>query len=226
LQQIEELRQQFLAYLIDARLVQADKALVKQLSRQRFNRSRTKFVSIPSEFDLYSENNALINAALTAGLYPKILKVEDGQLSTVTNSQAVTFHPSSVNFRRRPQDFGVNHLAFFTIMHSKKLYVWETGPVDDVALLLLCGECNFKLVSDSAFVDAKIKFRIPAKTNVALKYLRNKLAVELSERIRNKSSTGSQERWMEMALIVLGKLQSEQSSPSRAQSIVLDIIVH
>jgi ATP-dependent RNA helicase DHX29 len=75
-------------------------------------------VFLPPEFDTYSENNALINAALTAGLYPKILKVDptDGQLSTTTNSQAVTFHPSSVNFRKRPQDFGVNHLAFFTIM--------------------------------------------------------------------------------------------------------------
>jgi len=124
-------------YLIDARLVQADKALVRLLSRQvlapllsapalrpnsihraRFNRSRTRFVFLPSEFDIYSENNALVNAALTAGLYPKILKVDptDGQLSTTTNSQAVTFHPSSVNFRRKPQDFSVNHLAFFTIM--------------------------------------------------------------------------------------------------------------
>jgi len=81
-------------------------------------------VFLPHEFDIYSENNALINAALTAGLYPKILKLKvdatdsdaSGQLSTVTNSQAVTFHPSSVNFRRRLQDFGVNHLAFFTIM--------------------------------------------------------------------------------------------------------------
>jgi len=75
-------------------------------------------VLLPPEFDIHSENNALINAALTAGLYPKILGIDptDGTLSTITNSQAVTFHPSSVNFRRRPQDFGVNHLAFFTIM--------------------------------------------------------------------------------------------------------------
>jgi ATP-dependent RNA helicase DHX29 len=75
-------------------------------------------VFLPSEVDIYSENNALINAALTAGLYPKVLKVDptEGQLATVTNSQAVTFHPSSVNFRRRLQDFGVNYLAFFTIM--------------------------------------------------------------------------------------------------------------
>jgi ATP-dependent RNA helicase DHX29 len=75
-------------------------------------------VLLPPEVDIHSENTALINASLTAGLYPKILKVDptNGQLSTVTNSQAVSFHPSSVNFRRRPQDFGVNHLAFFTIM--------------------------------------------------------------------------------------------------------------
>lgn len=88
-------------------------------SRARFNRSRTtRFVLPPPEFDIHSENHALINAALAAGLYPKILRLDpmNGQFSTVTNSQAVSFHPSSVNFKRKPQDFGVNHLAFFTIM--------------------------------------------------------------------------------------------------------------
>jgi len=226
LQQIEELRQQFLAYLIDAGLVQADKAFVRQLSRTRFNRHRTRFVLLPPELDIHSENTALINAALAAGLYPKILSIDTvhGHLSTVTNSQAVTFHPSSVNFRRRPQDFGVNHLAFFTIMHSKKLYVWETGPVEDIALLLLCGDGNFKLASDAVFVDRKIKFRIPARTNVALKYLRNKLDVVLNERLRKKTPTGSQERWMNMGLVVLGKLRPERDSS--AQTIVLDIIRH
>jgi ATP-dependent RNA helicase DHX29 len=73
---------------------------------------------LPPELDLYSENVALINAALTAGLYPKILSVdrEQGLLQTVTNSRTVAFHPSSVNFKRKPQDFGVHYLAFFTIM--------------------------------------------------------------------------------------------------------------
>lgn len=28
--------------------------------------------------------------------------------------------------------------------HSKKLYAWETGPVDDMSMLLLCGESDFK----------------------------------------------------------------------------------
>jgi len=143
--------------------------LTPTYSRARFHRSRTRFMLLPPELDIHSENNALINATLTAGLYPKILKIDpkNGQLATITNSQAVAFHPSSVNFRRKPQDFGVNHLAFFTIMlvtisvrlsptkrrprrHSKKLYVWETGPVDDVALILLCGDSSFKVGSVSS----------------------------------------------------------------------------
>ena len=60
----------------------------------------------------------LINAALTAGLYPKILAIDwaTGQPRTIINNQPVAFHPSSVNFRRRPSDFGVHHLAYFTLM--------------------------------------------------------------------------------------------------------------
>ncbi|KAH8998942.1 hypothetical protein EDB86DRAFT_789000 [Lactarius hatsudake] len=224
MQQIEELRQQFLAYLIDAGLVQADRGIVKQLSRARFSRGRTRFVALPPELDLYSENVALIHAALTAGLYPKILSIEPekGLLQTVTNNRTVYFHPSSVNFRRKPLDFGVHYLAFFTIMHSKKLYVWETGPADDLALLLLCGDCNFKLVSDAAFVDRKIRFRIPARTGLALKHLRTQLAAVLDERLRNKPTTGSQERWMDIVLAVLGKLRPEVDR--MAQTVVLDVV--
>jgi hypothetical protein len=28
------------------------------------------------------------------------------------------------------------------------MYAWETGPVDDIAMLLLCGECEFKVNLD------------------------------------------------------------------------------
>lgn len=93
-----------------------------------------------------------MNAALTAGLYPKILSAEvtktgSNKLVTVTNNQSVWFHPSSVNFGRKPRDFGVSYLCYFTIMQSKKMYAWETGPVDDLALLLLCGDAEFKVMS-------------------------------------------------------------------------------
>lgn len=67
---------------------------------------------------------ALLNAALCAGLYPKLLVLRDSstgqpsQMKTLGNNQAVIFHPSSVNFRKRPQDIGTNYLCYFTIMYA------------------------------------------------------------------------------------------------------------
>jgi ATP-dependent RNA helicase DHX29 len=142
--------------------------MLLMLSRARYGRNRTRFVTVPPELDCNCNNFALLNAALTAGMYPKILSIDlsNGQMRTISNNQPVVFHPSSVNFRRKPSDFGVNHLAYFTLMwasrsalmenlwslgrHSKKLYAWETGPVDDVSMLLLCGEADFK-VHNSGF---------------------------------------------------------------------------
>lgn len=134
------------------------------LSRVRYSRNRTRFVTLPTGLDRNSTNTALLNAALAAGLYPKILAIDgtNGQLRTITNNQLAAFHPSSVNFRKNAVDFGVHYLSYFTLMcvstraylplnlhgpcrQSKKLYVWETGPVDDMAMLLLCGECDFKV---------------------------------------------------------------------------------
>ena len=34
----------------------------------------------------------------------------------------------------------MTHMVYYTIMQSKRLYAWETGPVDDIALGLLCGD--------------------------------------------------------------------------------------
>jgi ATP-dependent RNA helicase DHX29 len=79
-----------------------------------------------------------------------------------------------------------------------------------------------QLVSDAAFVDRKIKFRIPAKTGLALKHLRNQLVAVLDERLRNKPITESQERWMDIVFVVLGKLRPEQDSTT--QNVVLDVV--
>lgn len=220
LQQIEELRQQFLGFLVDTSFIQVDKSFIRDIGRARYARNRTRFVNVPPEYDINSRNFATINAALVAGLYPKVLSIDSKssgtQLRTITNNQNAFFHPSSVNFGRKPTDFGVNHLAYFTLMHSKKLYAWETGPVDDLAMLLLCGESDFKLVSDTAVIDRKIKFNIPAKTNVALKLLREHLYDILSTQFRGQPLVESHVVWNDVAQMVLGKIkpkdEKEQTS--------------
>ncbi|KAE9410966.1 HA2-domain-containing protein [Gymnopus androsaceus JB14] len=213
LQQIEELRQQFLGYLIDASFIQVDKSYIRDLNRARYSRNRTRFVSLPQDLDSSSGNIALVNAALLAGLFPKVLAVDRSsrQMRTITNNQLASFHPSSVNFGRKTTDLGANHLAYFTLMHSKKLYAWETGPVDDMAMLLLCGEADFKLISNSAFIDRKVKFQIAPKTNIALKILRTQLASLLAYQFRGKILTESHILWNELALMVLGKVKIEDS---------------
>lgn len=212
LQQIEELRQQFLGYLIDSQFVRVDRSFVRELGRSRYGRNRTRFVAVPHHLDINSANYALLNAALVAGLYPKVLSIDpsNGQMRTVSNNQPAAFHPSSVNFRKKPQDFGVNHLSYFTLMHSKKLYAWETGPVDDMALLLLCGEVDFKLISNSTFLDRKIRFQIPSKCNIALKFLRTQLVGLLSTQFRIKPLSESQYKWNELSLMILGKVKPEE----------------
>lgn len=80
---------------------------------------------LPPELDSNSSNPSLLNASLAAGLYPKILSIEGGQLRTITNNQLAAFHPSSVNFRRQAADFGVHYLSYFTLMYVGFFYLSE-----------------------------------------------------------------------------------------------------
>lgn len=212
LQQIEDLRQQFLGYLIDSSFIRVDPSLMRELSRARYTRNRNRFVTAPAELNVNSQNHLLVHAALTAGLYPKVLSIDSksGQLRTITNNQTASFHPSSVNFGRNATDFGSNHLMYFTLMHSKKLYAWETGPVDDLSLLLLCSECDFKLIADTASIDRKIRFCVAPKTIAALKILREQLSNVLAQQYQGKALTQEQEAWKELGLLALSKTKIKQ----------------
>ncbi|KAF8527986.1 P-loop containing nucleoside triphosphate hydrolase protein [Hysterangium stoloniferum] len=223
LQQIEELRQQFLGYLIDSGFIQVPKAFVTDLSRARYGRNKVRFVNVPAEFDRNSHDHALLNGALLAGLYPKVLTIDplNGQIRTVTNNQPVSFHPSSVNIGKKSSDFGVNYLCYFTIMQSKKLYAWETGPVDNMALVLLCGDCESKLASTAIMLDRKIRFRLSAKACVALKHLREQFTTILGLRMRRIPLSEAQESWYSLALTVLGKPPFEVSVTSSGPSLVV-----
>lgn len=211
LQQIEELRQQFLGFLVDSSFITVDRSFVRELSRARFSRNRTRFVNIPPPLDSNGSNIALINSALTAGLYPKVLAIDSSsrQMRTISNNQSAAFHPTSVNFGRKPTDFGVNHLVYFTLMYSKKMYAWETGPIDDLAIVLLCGESEFKIHSNMLSIDRKIRYQLAPKANVALKILRQHLTTILALQLRGKPLSESQVLWYELATAALGKIKLE-----------------
>lgn len=51
--------------------------------------------------------------------------------------------------------------------------VWETGPVDEAAVLLMCGnDIDIKYPARTYSLDKKIKVRLPSKSALALKTLR------------------------------------------------------
>lgn len=94
--------------------------------RARYSRNRARFVSLPQGLDSRSSNVALVNAALLAGLYPKVLAIDlsSKQMRTISNNQPASFHPSSVNFGRKMTDLGANHLAYFTLMWVAFFLCW------------------------------------------------------------------------------------------------------
>ncbi|KAG2059703.1 hypothetical protein BDR06DRAFT_1017643 [Suillus hirtellus] len=94
-------------------------------------------------------------------------------MRTISNNQSAAFHPTSANFGRKPADFGVNHLVYFTLMHSKKMYAWETGPIDDLALVLLCGESEFKVQANMLSIDRKIRYQLAPRPMLRSRFFAN-----------------------------------------------------
>ncbi|WVR06931.1 hypothetical protein IAU60_003967 [Kwoniella sp. DSM 27419] len=213
LQQIEELRQQLLSYLVDSSFVEATPAQRQEVSQARFSRGvRTRFVTVPAEMNVNAQDVQVLGAALAAGLYPKLLSLDatpGGGLKTLINQQPVAIHPSSVNFKVSKGDYGTNYLAYFTLMQSKRLYAWETGPVEDKALALLCGDvADFRISASSLYLDRKIRYHVVPKTAIAIKLLREQFAQVMAVRLRGKKPTDEQERWFELGLKCL-KLAEE-----------------
>jgi len=82
--------------------------------------------------------------------------------------------------------------------------------VDDLSLLLLCSESDFKLIADTASIDRKIRFCVAPKTNVALKILREQLSNVLAQQYQGKTLTQAQEAWKELGLLALSKAKIKQ----------------
>lgn len=93
----------------------------------RYGRRKVQFIAVPPEYDVHGDDNIVINVALCAGLFPKILCVDSTShvLRTLSNNKQAAFHPSSVNFdpellkperTRKPRNTGVKYWCFFNLL--------------------------------------------------------------------------------------------------------------
>ncbi|KNZ63764.1 hypothetical protein VP01_1103g1 [Puccinia sorghi] len=208
----KDLRSQFFGFLVDAGFVDVD-SKPKSYGFGSFSH-KSRFCNVPLELDVNADQHKIVMGCIGAAMFPKLL-VRDGAMQignvnsnaqggwrTLTNSAPASIHPSSVNFSsgRRP-DFGdARFVTYFNIMQSKKLYIWESGVVNEKAIFLLCGEADFKMPAESVIIDRKIKASMNPKTLLTLKILRQRFQQLFNLKMKNPSQMfdQQQQRWFDM----------------------------
>jgi len=221
--QIEDLRSQFFGFLVDAGFVDVD-SKPKSYGSGSFSH-KSRFCNVPLELDVNADQHKIVMGCIGAAMFPKLL-VRDGAMQignvnsnaqggwrTLTNSAPASIHPSSVNYSsgRRP-DFGdARFVTYFNIMQSKKLYIWESGVVNEKAIFLLCGEADFKMPAESVIIDRKIKASMNPKTLLTLKILRQRFQQLFNLKMRNPSQMfdQQQQRWFD---IITAAIKDEKES--------------
>lgn len=142
---IEDVKLQLIVSIADAGLIQLDQAQKTSLNKAR-NRSGPSFVfSLPPEYDTNNTNDLLINAITAWSFYPKLLVREGKGWRNVSNNQAVSLHPSSVN---KSSDPGVvKWVSYYHLMQGRnRTYnAFETSATEDFIVALLCGDLEVKV---------------------------------------------------------------------------------
>jgi ATP-dependent RNA helicase DHX29 len=227
LQQIEELRQQYMAFLLDTGFAQVDEATKQKIVGTRYRSgggSQVRLMETPASLDSNGHSIAVLHAALAVGLYPKLLAIDPRsyQIRTIGNNQPAAIHPSSINFRLRFGDLpkGVSNLVYFTIMQSRRLYARETAPVLDAALLLLCGDVDYKFSCNSIYIDRnKLRFRLPSLASLlSLKLLREQLSRLITASFRSPGKPWTKDQ-VEAFDIVLGALGAFANEADRFKNV-------
>ncbi|KAL3157309.1 hypothetical protein ABBQ38_001539 [Trebouxia sp. C0009 RCD-2024] len=187
---IEAGRAEFAATLMDMGLLPPSfQAWLHQQSKSGVAPSDTN----PHEFDAYCNNARIIKAALCAGYYPSILRVEhpavryhaveggtqevDAQPSELRfmdkHKGRVFIHPGSVNFDVGRFDSG--WLVYTDMVSTSKLFVRESSMVPVYALLLFGGNISVQHEQGTLKLDGWATFKAPARIAVLIRELRQQV---------------------------------------------------
>lgn len=123
---------------------------------------------------------------------------------------------TSVNFTpgRKSDLDGAQFVTYFNIMHSKKLYVWECGSVEEKAILLLCGDADVKLPAQSISIDRKIRYAATPKAAMAMKVLRGHFQSLFQLRMKHPQQAlqGADAEWWQF---IENSLKSEEAEEEK-----------
>ena len=198
---IEDLKGQLLTSLVDAGFIILDGNENLTLNKVRYPHDRRHFVEPPIQYSLSSANDLMLNSIIAMSFYPKLLKREGKGWRNVANNQSISVHPTSVN---KGLGNPPKWLSFYHIMRSSsKFYnAHETSAVEDMAVVLLCGDAEFKMYAGVIVIDGnRIRFSVKDwKTMLVMKTIRAELRSIIDQQVRypGKPLSERQQTWMDI----------------------------
>jgi len=149
---MEDMKKQFLGFLVGTGFVSVDAETKRDLNRERFS-NRISFCPVIPEYNVYQRSIPVLNAAITAGMYPKVMMRNESVKAYVTGpkQETVWIHPSSVNFQKGGNSGAVTGpdvspwFVFNSLVKSSRMYVWESCRVGQFPLVLFGGELSVKV---------------------------------------------------------------------------------
>lgn len=145
LEMIEDMKQQYFGLLVSIGFVNGE----YRNNAYEMKRSRIQLCDIPAAYNTYSGSTPVINAALTAGLYPKIAEFLSDSKQLVNKDMQLQIHPSSVLFEKEIKPY-TDFLVYNTVVMNntgpkERVFMWESGWIDAIAVILLSTEFEIKV---------------------------------------------------------------------------------
>ncbi|KAL8703328.1 MAG: hypothetical protein Q9201_003492 [Fulgogasparrea decipioides] len=200
LSNIEELKAQLTTSLVDAGFLELGDGERLPISMLRSWSSKRTFVDLPAKYNRNSKD-LILTSTIAWSFYPKLLKREGKGWRNVANNQSVRLYATSVN---RDVEHPPKWLSFYHIMQSsnKSYNAHETNAVEPFALILACGDADFKMYSGVIVVEGnRIRFSVDDwKLMLAIKTLRQNLRQIMAQSFRDPGHQLSdrQQIWLEI----------------------------
>ncbi|KAI8139726.1 P-loop containing nucleoside triphosphate hydrolase protein [Fennellomyces sp. T-0311] len=172
LEMIEDMKRQYLGLLISIGFVKADDA-GEFIDRYEVKR-QTKWCVVPQAYNIHARSVPVVNAAIMAGLYPKLAERDD-EVFFNKKLAGMKIHPSSMLFGRQ-RILSSDFLVYNTVvMNGDQVFLWESTTVDPVAVVLLAADMEIKHKQRRVILDGWIKLDCFARSAALLKFLRIEL---------------------------------------------------
>jgi ATP-dependent RNA helicase DHX29 len=183
---IEDLKAQLFSSLVEAGFIQVTPDERRALSRYRATTRHRVFVNVPTQYDMHSDNDLLVNSVVATAFYPKVLTREGKGWRNISNNQTVSLAPTSVNKNSATAKF----LSYYHIMQSSnKFYNAHSTSIAHPLpmVLMVAADMDFKLHAGVvAFPGSVLRFAVQDwRAAVALKVLRRRVKEILASSWKN-----------------------------------------